>query len=200
VGLKAHCGWAAVVVVAGSGGHVEVIDRRRIELVDENEVASCRQPYHAVRGLAPERARQVVEQGILAARRAAVREVRSLVERTRMAGHEIAACAVLVGAPMPDWTIDQILAVHMRMHKAEGHLFPDALERAATACGLKLVAIPEKGLDERAEKSLGKPMSVLMREIEALGKSVGPPWGKDQKSATLAAMITLKECPTENLE
>jgi hypothetical protein len=30
-----------------------------------------------------------------------------------------------------------------------------------------------------------------MKTIAALGKSVGPPWGKDQKEATLAAMIAL---------
>jgi len=31
---------------------------------------------------------------------------------------------------MPDWSTDEILAVHFRMHKAEGELFRDALVRA----------------------------------------------------------------------
>ena len=79
---------------------------------------------------------------------------------------------------MPDWTIEQILSVHMRMHKAEGVLFPAALVAAAEACGLNVVAIPEKEL-------------TLDDAVVALGKSVGPPWGKDQKSAALAAMIVL---------
>jgi hypothetical protein len=30
---------------------------------------------------------------------------------------------------MPDWSIDEILAVHFRMHKTEGVLFRDALAR-----------------------------------------------------------------------
>jgi hypothetical protein len=34
-------------------------------------------------------------------------------------------------------------------------------------------------------------MSRLMKTIETLGKSVGTPWGKDQKSAALAAMLGL---------
>jgi hypothetical protein len=29
------------------------------------------------------------------------------------------------------WSVDQILAVHVRMHQAEGVLFPDAIARAA---------------------------------------------------------------------
>jgi len=28
---------------------------------------------------------------------------------------------------MPDWSTDEILAVHVRMHKAEGELFRDVL-------------------------------------------------------------------------
>jgi hypothetical protein len=31
----------------------------------------------------------------------------------------------------------------------------------------------------------------LMKKIEMLGKAVGAPWGKDQKSAALAAMVGL---------
>jgi hypothetical protein len=58
------------------------------------------------------------------------------------------ACAVIVADPMPDWSTDEILAVHFRMHKAEGVLFPDALVRGARACGLDVIAIPEKQLKE----------------------------------------------------
>jgi hypothetical protein len=92
---------------------------------------------------------------------------------------------------MPAWTTDQILAVHMRMHKAEGVLFPSALLEAATACHLKPVTILEKDLGPRAEESVD--LSVARRQLAALGKSIGPPWGKDQKSAALAAMIVLQE-------
>jgi hypothetical protein len=192
VGLKSHSGWAAVVAVAGSGAELEVKDRRRIELVDANDAGWAKQPYHAAVGLDPDLARVLVERGVEAARQAAAREMRHVVEWSHEAGHEIVACAVLVAAPMPEWTIEQILAVHFRMHKAEGFLFPDALARAASTSGLKLVAIPEKELGSRAEKCLANPLTALMRQIAAVGKSVGPPWGKDQKNATLAAMIGLK--------
>jgi hypothetical protein len=118
--------------------------------------------------------------------------MRAWVKRSSKAGHEIAGCAVLVPAPMPDWSTAQILAVHMRMHKAEGVLFPAALSAAANACDLNLFAIPEKDLDARVEESLGIPIDVAMKQVVTLGKQVGAPWGKDQKLATLAAMIVLR--------
>jgi hypothetical protein len=137
-------------------------------------------------------ARDVVERGIEAAQRIAVREMHSAVRREQERKNEVTACAVLVVRAMPDWSIEEILAVHFRMHKAEGVLFRDALIRATKASGLRLVAIPEKLLTEHAERALGSPVSRLVKKVATLGKFVGPPWGKDQKDATLAAMIALQ--------
>jgi hypothetical protein len=78
------------------------------------------------------------------------------------------------------------------MHKAEGVLFWDALARDAKACGLKLVAIPEKLLTEHAEGALATLARTLMKRMAALGELAGPPWGRDQKDAALAAMIALQ--------
>jgi len=187
-GMKAHSGWAALVVVGRGDGDAIVLDRRRIELVDDEW---ARQPYHAAEELKPDRARDVVKRGVEQAHRIALREMRAALKRESDRANEVAACAVLVGEPMPDWTTDEILAVHFRMHKAEGVLFRDALVRAGEACGLRLVAIPEKHLTTRAQAALGAPASGLVRKVATLGKSVGPPWGKDQKDAALAALVAL---------
>jgi hypothetical protein len=191
VGLKTHSGWAALVAIGRLGSGLQIIDRRRIELVDPGDADWAKQPYHAADGLPPKDARKIVERGVAAAHRVAAREMRALVDRSKKAGHQIVGCGVLVGTPMPDWTVDQIRSVHVRMHKAEGVLFPEALTFAAEACGLNVVAIPEKTLDARAEESLD--LANAMETIAALGKSAGPPWGKDQKTATLAAMIVLED-------
>lgn len=192
LGLKAHSGWAALVVIGISGKEFQVIDRRRIELVEERDAHWAKQPYHAAEGLDPKRARDIVKRGTEAAYRIAQREMRAAVRRLRERKHEIVACAVLVANPMPEWSVAEILAVHFRMHQAEGVLFPDALARAAEMCGLRLMAIPEKLLSEHAEKALATPLNGMMKTITTLGKTVGPPWGKDQKNATLAAMIALQ--------
>ncbi len=151
-GLKAHSGWSALVVVAVGDGEIQVIDSRRIELIDAADAASSKQPYHAAENLDAKAARDLVSRGVAAARRAAVKEMRAAVERSRLSRHLVATCAVLVPEPMPAWSIDEILAVHFRMHKAEGVLFPDVLVQAARACGLNVVTIPEKRLRERAER------------------------------------------------
>jgi hypothetical protein len=174
-GFKAHSGWAALVVIGSSDDRFVVVDRRRIELVDE---AWAKQPYHAAEGLPPDEARRLVQRGIDSAHRIAEQEMRAFMKRST--GHDIAGCAVLVGSPMPDWTIEQILSVHVRMHKAEGVLFPAALTAAAAACELNVRTIPEKTLPATYDDTLAM-----------LGKSVGPPWGKDQKTAAVAAMIVL---------
>lgn len=191
-GVKAHSGWAALVVLGKSSGKLEVIERRRLELVEKDEAPWAKQPYHAAEHLNPADARILVARGLKSARHIAVQEMRTAVKRVHEVGNEVAACAVLVVDPMPDWTVDEILAVHFRMHKAEGVLFREALVRAATTCGLRLVEIPEKKLDEHAERALATSLNSLRKTIASLGKSVGPPWGKDQKDASLAAMIALQ--------
>jgi hypothetical protein len=191
-GMKAHSGWAALVVLGTRSGELQVVDRCRMELVENDEASWAKQPYHAAESLKASDARDLVKRGVAAARRIAVREMRTAVKRAREGGHDVGACAVLVGDPMPDWSVDEILAVHFRMHKAEGVLFRDALVRAATACHLRLVRVHEKQLDEHAEQALANSMKSLRKTVASLGKSVGPPWGKDQKDAALAAMIALQ--------
>ena len=192
LGLKAHSGWAALVVLGTQDGELHVVDRRRLELAEEADAQWAKQPYHAAEGLRSDEARKVVQRGVAAARKLAVREMWAAVKRAREAKHEIVACAVLVADPMPHWRVEEILAVHFRMHQAEGVLFRDALARAADACGLRLVAMPEKLLTEQAEWALATSASALIKRIATLGKSAGPPWGRDQKDAALAAMIALQ--------
>jgi len=181
-GMKAHSGWAVLVVLGKQDDEFVVVDRRRIELV-ENEWA--KQPYHAAEGLKSEVARDLVQRGIDAAHKFAVREMRAALKREADRKNEVKACAVLVGSPMPNWSVDEILAVHFRMHKAEGVLFRDALVHAAQECKIKAFEIPEKELPNPST-------SKLASQLSALGKAAGPPWGKDQKEAALAAMLALR--------
>jgi hypothetical protein len=187
-GLKAHSGWAALVVVGRQADDLVVVDRRRIELVEE---AWAKQPYHAAEKLAPAVARRLVDRGIEAARRIAVREMRAAVSREQERKNDVIGCAVLLGAPMPDWTVDEILAVHFRMHKAEGVLFRDALVRAATECDVTVAPVAEKEVTKEAQRALGSPARAIAKVVATLGKSVGPPWGQDQKQSALAALIAL---------
>lgn len=158
-------------------------------------IGARHQPYHAAENMKTAAARDVVERGMAAAQGIAVHEMRAAVRREQERNNEVTACAVLVGSPMPDWSVEEILAVHVRMHKAEGALSRDALIRATATCGLRLVAIPETLLMKHAQGALGGPASSLVKKVATLGRFVGPPWGKDQKDAALAAMIALQGRP-----
>jgi hypothetical protein len=170
-------------------GKLQVIERSRLTLVDEDW---AKQPYHAAEDLESAEARKLVKRGVAAAKRGSLREVRAAVKRTRQRGFEPRACGVLMGEPMPDWSVAEILAVHFRMHKAEGVLFRQVLADAAEASDLRLVTIPEKHLLEDAEARLSTPAIALLQQIAELGKQIGAPWGKDQKEAALAALIALR--------
>jgi len=183
-GFTVHSGWAALAVAGeNQAGALLLVDRRRIELVEEQW---AKQPYHAAEDLEPEAARDVVLRGTTEAYRIALRQLQGAVQRETARGNQVAACAVLVGAGMPSWSTDEILAVHFRMHKAEGVLFRAALTAAAAALGLHPTAIPEKELAAIA-KERG-----LLPTLASMGKSAGPPWGKDQKDAALAALLALR--------
>lgn len=188
-GFKAHSGWAALIVLGKQDDDFVVVDRRRVELVEEEW---ARQPYHAAEELKADAARKLVKRGVEAAHRIAIREMRGAVRKERDRKNEVLACGVLVGNPMPEWSVEQILAVHFRMHQAEGVLFRDALINAARKCELNVVEIPEKTLSTYAEQSLGLSLAELSKTISTLGKLAGPPWGKDQKDAALAAMIAFR--------
>ena len=189
-GIRAHSGWAAVVGIARCDDGFALSERCRIELVEQ---PWAKQPYHAAQKLTPALARDTVARGIEAAHAIAAREMRALIRRQQERGHDVIACALLVGTAMPTWSVDEIIAVHFRMHKAEGVLFRDALASATDACGLRLVAIPEKQLESQATRAFATPLSRLAKKVATLGKAAGAPWGQDQKEAALAAMVALKK-------
>ena len=187
-GLKAHSGWAALVVIGKDRDEFSVLDRRRIELVEE---PWAKQPYHAAEGLERKAANDLIKRAIDTAQRLALGEMKAAVKRERDRKNEVAGCSVLVTTPMPDWNTDEILAVHFRMHKAEGVLFQNVLVQAAEKCKLNVLSVLEKELMAQALTQIGIPVDLLVKKIAALGKLVGPPWAKDQKDAALIALMAL---------
>jgi hypothetical protein len=189
-GIKAHSGWGALVALGRGKDAWTLVDRRRLDLLTPEEIAWAKQPYHAAEDLSPGEAKRLIARARRAARRGAERALREAADSAREAGHTIAACAVLSGAPMPAWSVEDIRAVHWRMHRAEGALFRDVLLGAASRHGLRVVAVPEKSLGERARAVYRIRHAAVVEALERLGKAAGPPWGKDQKDAALAAVLS----------
>jgi hypothetical protein len=195
IGLKSHSGWAVSVAVGVDGDRFRLVDRRRIVLIEPGDSPWAKAPYHAAEQLPAAEADELVRRGMRSAEAGSERALREVIDMMRDASHELVACAVLTpSTPMPAWTTAEILAVHFRMHKAEGAMFPAALERAVRVCGIALVAIAEKQLSGEAERIFRKPSRETL--IADLGRGAGPPWGADQKNAALAAMMALRTATT----
>jgi hypothetical protein len=169
-----------------------VLERSEVALLPPGEWA----PYHAAKELEPDAAREHVKRSIATAQRLATSAIQGASKRCADAGHELCGCGVLVGTGMPDWTTEEILAVHVRMHKAEGELFRDVLVQGARACGLALKTLPDKTALDTAAGMLGLSRARLEADVAALGKSVGPPWRMHQKEAAAAALVVLNAAGT----
>jgi len=149
-------------------------------------------PYQAAKELDPADAKESIECSIASAHELAAIGIREAVTRLRQTGHEVCACGVFTGTGMPAWTTEEILAVHVRMHKAEGELFRDVLVAGARVCGLDPTTLPEKTALYGAAKMLGIARNELDERLALLGRVAGPPWGKDQKEAAAAALAALE--------
>jgi hypothetical protein len=191
IGLRAHSGWAAFVVVAEDGrSSPVVVGRSRIEMVDPKS-PQCVQPYHAAEGLPLPRAEALVEGCTAVARRFALSSFENAVGALKDAGHTLVGCGLLLSAARPASSLAAILASHALIHAAEGDLFRDALARAAEACRLPLTRVREKELLAEAGRALRLGEEALRARLNAMGKEIGPPWRQDEKLAALVAWLCL---------
>jgi hypothetical protein len=188
IGFKPRTGCAVVVALGGDAAAPTVLWRAEVPLLPAGEFA----PYHAAEGLAPAAAQRHIEASIARAQRLATQALDAAAQRCSAAGHRVLGCAVLVGRGMPAWTTEQILAVHVRMHQAEGELFRQVLLDAARERGVALTTLPDNAALEAASQRLGLARARLDAELARLGHAAGAPWGRHQKEAAAAAWVALR--------
>ena len=189
LGLKARTGRAALVAIGGDERDLELLERSQILLLPEGAFA----PYHAAAEMEPAEGRRHVKHSIATADRLAASGIRDARRRLAGAGHDLRACGVLAGPPLPSWSVDEILAVHVRMHQAEGVMFREALLTGARACELEMATLAQTSALDDAARLLKIGRDRLDERLAALGRAAGPPWGKDQKEAAAAALVALRQ-------
>jgi hypothetical protein len=195
VGLRAHSGWAALVVVAGDRSAVQVVDRRRVEMTDPRRPLS-KQPYHEAEDLPLEKAAPLLDGYAKKARELAGRALKDVVANLRGEGYRPVGAALLLASGRPLPKLEAILASHALIHTADGEHFRDALAQASDGNDLRVTRIAERDLAARAEAALGRPAGELQSAVAGLGRGLGPPWTQDQKLAALAAWMVLAGAAT----
>jgi hypothetical protein len=177
LGIADHLGWA--VAVTASADH-EVVDRRRIELVEPDLTAA---PIHYegwrldVAGMA-----------------ALVAKVRaSVVRATSAAIEEIAAAlpAPVASISLRTWPPDfpDDIATQLRPPyeaRADAIMYRQTLADLAHARGWEVRLYNAKDVEARAIRMLGARADDVLRGPRA---RLGPPWTKDHRTALAATVV-----------
>jgi hypothetical protein len=190
LGFSPHSGWAAVVAIGAAESGLFLAARGRIEMADPGEPQS-RQPYHAVERLAVSDAAERLARYQEQAARMASGQLRELVDRLVAEGRQVVGCGLLESSGRKGAALASILASHALIHTADGDHFRNAIARSAESLGLGTLRVPVRTIDAAAASAVGRPATAVRREVERLGREVGPPWAADQKAAALVAWVVL---------
>jgi hypothetical protein len=196
IGVSVHSGWGAVVAIAGRQGVEEILLRRHLVIID-SKVAGAAQPYHYVQAKEIHAAETHLNRCAAESRRLAVEALTRVASELGDRGFVPVASALLLssGRSLPD--LAGILASHPLIHTAEGEFFRQAFRGAFEELKIPVTGIRGRDLDDSAAKAFGKSASAIQKRIDGMGRSLGAPWTKDEKTASLAAAIVLASVQSE---
>ena len=180
-------GYATAVLLGGPTASPRVLARVRVSLVDLDD-EDARQPYHVVSEQDEKRGMRLVRQTRDTATAEATRAIRQLMEQADQAGHRVRAAALVVGSDVDPATLRH---PHIRAHALEGRLYREAVEAAASRCGLACEVLVEVEALPSAAVAVGKRPVEIKAATDEWGKALGPPWGAQEKAAALAAWVAL---------
>lgn len=190
IGVRVHSGWGALVAVAGQNGAEEIIERRKVVIIDAKKPGVA-QPYHYVEEMELPAAEHHLTQCAIYSKRLAREALDHISAELLKRGYTLAGAAILLSSarPLPD--LDEILASHALIHTAEGEFFRQEFRHAFESLEVPVIGIRERELDERAQKAFGRFAAQVRKNIDGMGRVLGPPWTQDEKMAALAAAIVL---------
>jgi len=190
IGVRMHSGWGALVAVANNAGVVEVIERRRIAITTGG-TPGAKQPYHFAENLELPDAEKFVGSCFADSSCLALAVVREVLGKLRGCQYRVVGSAVLLASGRPLPPLSKILESHALIHAAEGQFFREAFSKACEALHLSVTGFRERDLDECVQTAFGSRTIRIRQQIATLGRSLGPPWTKDHKSAALAGLVVL---------
>ncbi len=189
VGIADHRGWATLVCVGTREGLPVVLDRRRVDLVAPDLPSQPR--HHEAVDLDLAEARELVDR----VKRSAASCAHAALSRLRDdigAKDRLVSIALREGrvGQVPD-TLADVLTSQAAMIAADGALYLDALSRAAVELGIDVAWHPRGAELARAALALGVDSETVTAFLSDVGRELGPPWRKEQRSAAAAAISAL---------
>lgn len=191
LGFRMHSGWGVLVAVSAGTNLVEVVSRKRIVTADPS-APGANQPYHYAANLELGEAETYLANCATVSESLAVAAIGEVVRQLMEQDHRVVGSAVLLAAGRPLPSLANILAAHSLIHAAEGEFFRNAVQKACERSNIAVTRIRERELDGVVRTKFGDRASRLEHRIASLGGSIGPPWTKDHKLATLAAAVIVE--------
>ena len=190
LGFRVKSGWAAVVLLTGTGHSPRLADIDSVELCDPR-LPETRQPYHAAMGkLETDSAQANRRERVV--RYIAQQSLATLLLGYRKKGYRIKRAALVVGSRIEPATIAN---PHIRAHALEGRLFRSAVEETLHDHGIRTDVLLERDAYGCVAARLKQSSDGARQAIQALGRSMpanSGPWRAEQKLAALAALFVLR--------
>ena len=180
IGVSDHGGWAVLVTADGNGA---LLDRRRVELVDEG---LPKIPHHSEGQMLPlDEAVKLVER----VRASAERHAKLVLDTVAVAVRERILGVALRQCPELPPTIAERITNYRARNVADWVMYRKALAAAAEARGWPVHWYDSRQVHAMASKALG--VENLDAHFLQLRRSVGAPWGQDHKTAMAAAIAAM---------
>jgi hypothetical protein len=188
IGIAHHYGWAATVTA--SGNH-RVVDRRRIALLEPDLPAA---PIHHEGGTHPlHGTAQPLDDDTLAA---LVARVRASALRTTAASLDELAAALpepVTSLALREWPdhFPQEIATQRRVpheSRADSVMYLTVLAELAHQRGWNVRRYHAKDVEQEAARLLGDRANDVLYGPR---RTLGPPWGKDQRMALAATVLPI---------
>src|SRR6202034_2464866 len=181
IGVSDHGGWAVLVTATGDG---TLLDRRRVELVDEN---LPKIPHHSEGQTLPlHEAVALVER----VRVSAERHARLGLEAVAMTAPGRILGVALRQCPALPPTIAERIKDYRAQSLADWVMYRKALATAAEARGWAVHWYDAKKVFDAASEALR--IEDLDAHFLQLRRSIGSPWGQDHKVAMAAAIVAAR--------
>jgi hypothetical protein len=179
IGISDHGGWAVLVTVAGNG---TLLDRRRVELVDED---LPKIPHHSEGQTLPlDEAVALVER----VRASAEQHAKLCLDGVAMTVPGRILGVALRQCPKLPTTIAERITDYRAQNVADWVMYRKALAGAAEERGWAVHWYDAKRIFDGASEALR--ITDLDAHFLQLRRSIGPPWSKDHKMAMAAAIVS----------
>jgi hypothetical protein len=155
IGLRVHSGWGALVAMSGRHGAEEIIERRKVVIIDP-KAPGVTQPYHYVEEMDLRAAERHLAKCAAESRRLALEALRQISAQLRERNFLLIGSAILLSSARPLPELDEILGSHALIHTAEGEFFRHAFRQAFERLEIPVTGIRESELDDYAQKAFGR--------------------------------------------